>query len=480
MSLADDPAIARLDATGQAELVRNGEVSPTELLERAIELTDRIDPKINAVIHRFDDKARAEAASDGLPDGPFRGVPFLLKDLWPASAGDPLHLGVKGLKEADYRHPEDSHLVANYRAAGFVTFGRTNTPELGLSATTEPLAYGPTRNPWNTNHGTGGSSGGAAAAVAAGILPAANASDGGGSIRIPAAMTNLVGLKPSRGRVPMGPLSEEWGPSVQHVVCHTIRDAAGILDVSAIPTNGDGVVAPAHGRPYVTAIESPPPTLRIGLLIENPRLDTHPECVAAAEKAASMLESLGHSVEPDSPSALFNPDYPSSFPALWSTATAASLRQIGGFLGREVTADDVEPGTWRMAQTAATMSGMDLLEAQAGLARFRRAVGSWWDEFDILITPTTAAPPPVIGDLLATNDEPMRGSKGSIPYAIYTAPFNVSGQPALSVPIHRTADGLPVGAQLVGAYGREDLLLQIGAQLEASFDWAAERSPLHP
>ncbi len=480
MSLADDQSIARLDATGQAELVRTGQVSPTEMLDRAIELADRLDPQLNAIIHRFDDKARAEAASGDLPDGPFRGVPFLLKDLWPASAGDPLHLGLKGLKDAAYRHPADSHLVTNYRRAGFVIFGRTNSPELGLSATTEPLAYGPTRNPWSTSHGSGGSSGGASAAVAAGILPAANASDGGGSIRIPAAMTNLVGLKPSRGRTPMGPLGEEWGTSVQHVVCHTVRDAAGILDVSAIATNGDGVIAPNHGRPYAEAINQPPPKLRIGIRTDNPRVETHPDCVAGAERAATELEALGHSVEVASPSALFNPDYPSSFPALWSTAIASKFKQISGFLGREVTADDVEPGTWRMAQVANTITGMDLLNAQNAEQRFRRAVCAWWDDFDILITPTTAAPPPVIGDLVPTDDDPMRGSVGSIPYALFTAPFNVTGQPAISLPLHRTAEGLPVGAQLIGAYGREDLLLQLGAQIEASVDWAADRSPLHP
>ncbi len=479
MSLADDASIARLDATGLAELVRNGEVSPTELIERSIELTERFDPDINAVIHPAFDKGRATAAGD-LPDGPFRGVPMLIKDLWPASAGDPFHLGVKGLKDAGYRHPGDSHIVTRYRDAGFVLFGRTNTPELGLAATTEPLAFGPTRNPWNLDHGAGGSSGGSAAAVAAGILPAANASDGGGSIRIPAAMTGLVGLKPSRGRVPMGPLNEEWSASTQHVVCHTMRDAANILDVTAIPTLGDGVVAPSVGRPFAEFLDLDIGQLRVGILTHSNRLEVHPECVEATTTTARQLEALGHIVEPAFPAALHDPDLPSSFPAIWASSTAHTLNRIGEWLGREVTADDVEPGTWMMAQVAKTISGVDLQAAQSGQARFRRAVTAWWEDFDLLLTPTTAEPPPKIGQLCSTPGDPMGASKGSIPYAVFTAPFNVSGQPAISLPVHRTTDGLPVGAQLVGAYGREDLLLAVGAQLETAIDWASQRSPMHP
>ncbi len=478
-SIIDDSSIARLDATGQAQLVRNGEVTPAELLERAIALADRIDPEINAIIHRFDDKARATAVSPDLPDGPFKGVPFLLKDLWPASAGDPLHLGVKGLKEAGYIHPTDSDLVTNYRRAGFVIFGRTNTPELGLSATTEPLAYGATRNPWNIDHGPGGSSGGSAAAVAAGIVPAANASDGGGSIRIPAAMTGLVGLKPSRGRVPMGPLSEEWSRSCQHVVCWTMRDAANILDVSAIATVGDGVVAPNFGRPYATAVTESPGALRIGLLTDNPRLPTHEACAGAAQRAATELEALGHHVEMASPSALFDPQYTTGAPALWGGATALSLQTIAEWLGREITEDDVEPATWLMAQAGKSATALDAAAGHAATAAYRRAVCSWWNDFDLLITPTTASPPPVLGELAPTVDDPMRSAIGSIPYSLYTSPFNVTGQPGISLPLGQTDEGLPVGAQIIAAYGREDLLLQVGAQLELVVNWSANRPPMH-
>ncbi|HBM56652.1 MAG TPA: amidase, partial [Acidimicrobiaceae bacterium] len=227
--------LAGEDAVGLADRIRRGDLSPVEAVQATIDRIERLDGDLNAVIHKQFEDALELAASPDLPDGPFRGVPMLLKDLWAEEAGRPHHAGIQALKDADHRSTIDSNMVTRYKEAGFVIVGRTNTPELGLVATTESLAYGPCRNPWNTGHGTGGSSGGAAAAVASGMLPAANASDGGGSIRIPAAMCGLVGLKPSRGRVSMGPVKEEWGLSVQHVVCHTMRDSAAILDATAIP-----------------------------------------------------------------------------------------------------------------------------------------------------------------------------------------------------------------------------------------------------
>ncbi|MBT6372923.1 MAG: amidase, partial [Acidimicrobiaceae bacterium] len=243
-----DAELARIDAVGLADLIRSGQLSAVEAVEATIDRIERLDGDLNAVIHEQFDQALELAASPDLPDGPFRGVPMLIKDLWATEAGQPHHAGIQALKEAEFTGEVDSNLVARYKQAGFVIVGRTNTPELGLVATTEPHAYGPSRNPWSTDHSTGGSSGGAAAAVAAGMLPAAHASDGGGSIRIPAAMCGLVGLKPSRGRISNGP-REEWSFSCQHVVSHTVRDTAAILDATAIPFAGDGVVAPDHGRP---------------------------------------------------------------------------------------------------------------------------------------------------------------------------------------------------------------------------------------
>ena len=480
MSLTTDP-LGRLDAVALAELVRSGEASPLELVDAAIARIEALDPGINAVIHTTFDKARAAAESPDLPDGPFKGVPFLLKDLWPTSAGDPFHMGIAGFKKDGYVHPTDSNLVKAYRQAGFIILGRTNTPEMGLTATTEPLAYGPTRNPWDTNRGTGGSSGGAAAAVAAGMVPVANASDGGGSIRIPAAMCGLVGLKPSRGRVSMGPLREEWGFSVQHVVSHTVRDSAAILDATAYPFPGDGVIAPDHNRPYAAGLGNSLGALRIGLLVEVDGVNTHPDCAATAERAGSILEGLGHTVEAGSPAALSRRDAREAFTTLWAVGAASDLASVSRILGRELDERDVEPGTWSMVESGRSVTGVDLASAQAVSGSYRREMSSWWEEgWDLLLTPTTLRPQPEIGELTSTADEPLRAAIESIPYAALTSPFNITGQPAISLPLGHSSDGLPLGAQLVAAYGREDLLLDVAGQLEAEVGWDAERAPLHP
>lgn len=473
--------LALMDAVAQAALVRDGEASPVELVQAAIDRIEALDPKLNAVIHRRFERALAEAEGD-LPDGPFRGVPFLMKDLWPTSAGDPLHMGNRGLKEAGYIHPTDSNLTKRYREAGFVILGRTNTPELGLVATTEPLAYGPSRNPWNTDYGTGGSSGGSAAAVASGMVPAANASDGGGSIRIPAAMCGLVGLKPSRGRGSMGPLRDEWGVSVQHVETHTVRDTAAILDVAWPPFPGDGVIAPPPERPFADEVGAEPGRLRIGLLDHALGADTDPECTQAARDAAAVLEGLGHDVVEAHPDVMDrSEDFAEAFTANWAIGAAASLVSLEPFLGRPFTEEDVEPGTWALAEMGKAFSAADLAVAQGLMHVMRREMSGWWadDGFDLLLTPTTAAPPPRIGELVPTEENPLQGLYGSIPYAAFTSPFNTTGQPGVSLPTHLTADGLPVGVQLVAAYGREDLLIRIAAQMEAEVDWAATRAPGH-
>ncbi len=472
--------LARFDAVGLAELVRQGDLSPLEVVEATIGRIERLDGELNAVIHRQFEDARERAASPDLPDGPFRGVPMLLKDLWAEEAGQPHHCGVQALRDAGLTSTVDSNLVRRYRQAGFATVGRTNTPELGLVATTEPLAYGPSRNPWDTSRGTGGSSGGAAAAVASGMVPAANASDGGGSIRIPAAMCGLVGLKPSRGRVSMGPVKEEWGVSVQHVVCHTMRDCAAILDATAIPFAGDGVVAPDHGRPYADRVEAAPGRLRVGLMTQNPRTGVHADCVAAAERTAALLEGLGHDVVDSHPEALDGLDELGwAFNLNWGVNAVLSISHLGEQLGREVTEDDVEPGTWLLAQMGSGQTATDYARAQAVMAAFRRRMAGWWEDgFDLLVTPTSAQPPPPIGDLTPTDDDPLRASRRSMPYAAFTSPFNTTGQPAISLPMG-WSDGLPVGVQLVGGYGREDLLIGVGAQLEAEVRWSEARAPIH-
>lgn len=480
MALADSD-LARLDAVGLAGLIRSGDLSPVEAVQATIDRIEAMDDELNAVIHRRFEQALDEAAGN-LPDGPFRGVPMVLKDLWPASKGDPFHMGIQAFKDAGYRADRDSVITTRYRDAGFVIVGRSNTPELGLVATTEPLAYGPSRNPWNPEHGTGGSSGGAATAVAAGMLPAANASDGGGSIRIPAAMCGLVGLKPSRGRMSMGPFQDEWGLSVQHVVCHTVRDSAAIMDATCEPTLGDGVVAPRVGLPYAGQVGADPGRLRIGLWNESPRdeLELHPDCKRSVDETAALLESLGHEVAIAHPEMADNREMAASFSAVWLGGAAANLRKLGAMLGRELGPDDVEPATWAMAQGGLQQSAVDILEAQHAMHDYRRGMAEWWEDgWDLLLTPTTMQPPPRIGELASDPAAPLQSAQRSIPYAAFTSMFNVTGQPAISLPIHRTAEHLPIGVQLVAAYGREDLLIRVAAQLEAAVGWADDRAPIH-
>jgi amidase len=478
--MTDD--LARLDAVALAELVRTGRASPGELVDATIARIEQLDPEVNAVIHPLFEKARSLAA-DELPDGPFRGVPMLLKDLWPASEGDPWHQGVRGLKEAGYTADRDANLTTAYRRAGFVICGRTNTPELGLLATTEPLAHGPSRNPWDTSRGTGGSSGGAAAAVAAGMVPAANASDGGGSIRIPAAMCGLVGLKPSRGRVSMGPDQDEWGNSVQHVVCHTVRDSAAILDATASPFPGDGVIAPTSGQPYLHQVGRPTRQLRIGMLdtSANTGIDLPSDIADAVRDAGTRLERLGHHVDVSHPPVLDDESLVAEFAALWMVGAAAALDRVSVWLGRPVGREDVEPATWAMAEAGRGVTGPDVMRMLATQTTYRREMAAWWaDGHDLLLTATSMRTAPRLGDLVATEDDPLRALTSSIPYAINTAPFNTTGQPAISLPLARSDDGLPIGIQLVAGYGREDILFQVAGQLEAEVAWAERRAPLHP
>jgi len=475
--MSDD--VAWLDATAQAELVRTGQVSPAELVEGAITRVEKLNPELNAVIHPLFDKARAQAASD-LPNGPFRGVPFTVKDLFAPTAGDPIHNGMRVLRDAGNVASDDVYVTARYRRAGFVFVGRTNTPELGLLPTTEPLAHGATRNPWDTTRSPGGSSGGSAAAVAAGMVPVSHASDGGGSIRIPASMCGLVGLKVSRGRITLGPDRDETGLSVNHVVARSVRDSAGILDVTCGPAPGDMVVAPAPARPYRDEVGADPGRLRVGLLAHDPGGTLHPDCVAAVRGAAALLESLGHHVEESHPAVLDRPaENGASFLARWSTTAHLGLQVVGRMVGRELTADDVEPYTWVMAEMANGVSGVDLARALAASAAFTRSLAGWWaGGFDLLLTPTLGSVPPPIGELSPELDDADAFRRTLTALVPYTTHFNVSGQPAISLPLHWNDDGLPIGVQLVAEYAREDVLFRVAAQLEQAQPWAHRRSPV--
>jgi amidase len=406
-----------------------------------------------------------------------------MKDIGGAEAGAPYCAGMRMLRDAGWTEREDSYLTRRFKAAGLVSLGRTNTPELALLPTTEPEAFGPTRNPWNPAHSAGGSSGGAAAAVAAGIVPAAHASDGGGSIRGPASMCGLVGLKPTRGRNSFGPaLGERWsGFSVEFVVTRSVRDAAALLDVTAGAMPGDPYVAPPPSRPFVTALAEPPRALRIGILAGAPRaVETHPECLAAVARATRLLTDLGHRVEESHPAALDEPEHVLTYVTIVSTNTARAIDAWGQKLGRPASAADVEPLTWALAERGWAASATELLAAIEDVHGFGRRLASWWaNGFDLLVTPTQAAPPPELGHLRSTSEEPLLAFLRAAPYGVCTLPFNMSGQPAISLPLHWTAAGLPIGVQLVSAFGREDLLLGVAAQLEEAAGWTARRPPLH-
>ncbi len=433
-SLADDTRW--LDATDQASLVRSGEVTPLELLDAAIERIEAVDPALNAVVIRWFDAARATAAGP-LPDGPFRGVPTLLKDLWAHFAGQPLTNGNQALKDVMPVSATDTTLVSRFRDAGFVIAGRTNSPEFGSLPSTEPTAWGATRNPWDTARSPGGSSGGAAAAVAAGMVPIAHASDGGGSIRIPASACGLVGLKPSQGRITLGPYRDESNLGVELCVSRSLRDTAALLDAVRGPGVGDTVIAPPPSRPYVQELGIDPGRLRIGMLDHHPfGGPVHEECATAARNTATLLESLGHHVEPAFPPAMANPEFARRFGALWSTNMGVGLERVAAQLGRPLVADDVEPVNQAQADFARNVSGVDYALALAANVEFRRAVQQWWaDGWDLLLTPTLGEPPVEVGTFANDPDNPMAPMVRAAQFVVFTPAFNASGQrPAVEVP----------------------------------------------
>jgi amidase len=412
-------------------------------------------------------------------------VPFLVKDLSCYMEGVPVHEGMRAVKEAGYRADHDMRLTERFREAGFVILGRTNTPELGILPTTEPVAYGPTHNPWNLDHSPGGSSGGSAAAVAAGIVAAAHANDGGGSIRIPASHCGLFGLKPSRARVSEAPDFGEMlgGLVVELAVTRSVRDAAAILDAVHGPAPGDPYAAPPPARPYIEEVGANPGKLRIGITTtpSGGGFETHPDCVAAAQDAARLLEQLGHHVEDSHPAQLDDPGEIANFIVRWVAGVDYSLRYWSAAIGREIGAGDVEPCTWALAEQGRSVTAGEYLRAVEAAQLSTRKIASWWadDGFDLLLTPTCAEPPPTLGQFESPPDNPAAPLMRAVPFGTFTAGFNTTGQPAMSVPLDWTDDGLPVGVQLVAAYGREDLLLRVAAQLEEARPWAERRPAVH-
>lgn len=465
-----------LDATAQAELVRNKDVTASELAEAAITRIEQLNPAINAVNIPWFAHGRelAKHIDATRPSTTFAGVPFLLKDLHTMYEGQHISQGNKALKEANYIATSDTTLVSRFKKQHLVFLGRTNSPEFGSLPVTEPEAWGATRNPWNTKFTPGGSSGGAAAAVASGMVPIAHASDGGGSIRVPASCSGLVGLKVSQGRISVGPSRLETNLGVELAVSRSVRDIAALLDAVHGPGIGDTVIASTPLRPYVNELNANPGKLRIGFLQSHFNGNAiHPECVAAVTNAAHLLESLGHRVELAFPQAINDSHAGGRFMTLWSTNMATSRQSVSDMLGREVTNNDIELVNWVMAEYSSKVSAVDYALAINDNGVYRRAVQQWWEDgWDILLTPTLAAPPLAIGVSANNPADPMAPLKIAGEWMGFTAQFNTTGQPAISLPLHMSGDGLPVGVQLVGAYGREDILIRLAAQMETATPWA--------
>lgn len=477
----------KLDATALAELVKSKQISSKELVETAIARIEAIDGKTHAVIHRRFERALSEAAklSSDENTGAFAGVPFLVKDLDGTLANEPYNGGTRAL--AGYIAPTDSEHFARFKRAGVVIVGKTNTPELGLVAYTEPELHGPTRNPWNLNHTPGGSSGGSAAAVAAGIVPMAHAGDGGGSIRIPASACGLFGLKPSRGRMPMGPdESESWHGFVsRHVVSRSVRDSAAMLDATHGADETSSYVAPAPARPYLEEIKHSPGKLRIAYTSRSLMGSaTHRDCVQALEESMKLCESLGHEVFEACPT-IDARALRSAYLTIVCACTADALDQIAAITGRAPQPAQYEPVTWFLSQCGKAMSAHELENARTLVAKTSRDVARFFKNIDVFATPTLAYPPVKIGELHPKPWEMagmalMRGApvgpvlkqslfalaENSFEKTPNTMLFNMTGQPAMSVPLFVNSNHLPIGTQFVSRYGDEATLFKLAAQLE--------------
>ncbi len=479
------------DGLGLAALVKSRQVSPGELLEAAVDRITARNPALNAVIRTRYDAARREATQVDLA-APFCGVPFLVKDLLATLAGEPTGQGSRLLGSLPM--PQDSTLVQRWRAAGLLILGRSNTPEFGLTPYTEPLATGPTRNPWSLAHTPGGSSGGSAAAVAARMVPVASGGDGGGSIRIPASCCGLFGLKPSRGATPTGPvLGTLWqGMAVEHVLSRSVRDSAALLDATAGADPGAPWAAPALGAPLLQAVARPPGQLRIAFS-HRPLLGrtVHADCVAAVQDVATLLQSLGHAVEEAAPPVDRQALEP-AFVTVLAAETAAEIAGLQQLLGRRLAPSELEPATAALGLLGRSLRAADLALAQRTLHGAARALVPFFQRHDLLLTPTLGGPPALLGaqQPSAAEQRLMRlvtalgaGSLLRQPAVLqplldktfdtipFTALFNITGQPAMSVPLCWNAAGLPIGVQLAGRFGEDALLLRLAGQLEQARPW---------
>lgn len=470
------------DATAMAQLVASGAASPDELLDEALSRVKTLNPQLNAVVLIQEDAAR-RAIKDGLPEGPFKGVPFLLKDLGAEAIDFPSNNGSNLLRNTTYSY--DSAIFDRIRATGMVTFGRTTSPEGGIGPVTEAAVYGgPTRNPWDVSRTSGGSSGGAGAAVAAGIVPMAHGSDGGGSVRIPASSCGLFGFKPTRARFPDGPASGEgWaGMAIDGFLSRSVRDNATMMDACAGPDAGAPYAAPAMEMSYAAAITRPPRRLRIGIC------DTtfngtaiHPDCAAAVQDAATLLEGLGHSVFPARPVA----DHDGMMRAWTKIVACGTALGIEGALaarGRDLQQGDIQGVSDSALRFAQSISGAEYLKAVSEIHAYGRQMAAPFAEYDILLSATLAEPPALVGRFTHDRDdyEAYRvGEGGVFAYSPFCATFNASGQPAATVPLGWSTEGLPIGIHLAAAFGEDATLIALCAECEQAQPWAARTPPLY-
>jgi amidase len=481
------------DGLALAGLIRKSEINPTELLDITIRRIEKINPVLNAVIHKMYDQARqtaekwsSEIRSGKATDAVFCGVPFLLKDLIAEYEGAAFNEGCRAVKS--YTSKIDSELVRRQKAAGLVIVGKTNTSELGCLPTTEPSLFGPTMNPWNPSLTPGGSSGGSAAAVAAGIVPMAHGSDGGGSIRIPASCCGLFGLKPTRGRNPFGPLFGDLGSGIahEHAVTRTVRDSAALLDATSGPDFGNPYCAPPKERPFLEEIGRDAGRLKIGFLTcipegWNDERDLHPNCVDAVQDAARLCETLGHIVEEIGPAQLSHPKIPVIFGRIFSCFVGHLIAYWERELGKKIGRDELEAATWSSYQAGLKRTGADYLIAVEEIQRFSRKIARWYHEghYDLLLSPTMRIPPTKLGAFEATPDDPMKWLEVTLSFVAFTRTQNLTGQPAMSVPLYWNQDNVPIGVQFAGRFGDEATLFRLAAQLEQARPWADRLPPIH-
>jgi amidase len=465
-----------LDATAQAELVRRTEVKPVELVDAAIARIEQLNPAINAVVTPMFEEARRDAARVD-PESPFPGVPYLLKDLVASYAGTRMTEGSHFLE--GYVPESDSELVVRLRQAGLVIVGKTNTPEFGLAVTTEPRLFGPTRNPWNTDLTPGGSSGGSAAAVAAGMVPAAHGNDGGGSIRIPSSCCGLFGLKPTRGRNPLG---REYGDViggivVEHALTRSVRDSAALLDATSGPARGDPYWSPPPARPFLQEVGADPGVLRIAFstapIMGSP---VHPDSLRAVEDAARLCADLGHEVAEASPP-IDGELYTLGLGTMWTSGCAWSIDHWARKLGREPTPDKIETASWILYEMGRQQTASVYLLAVEAVQLISRDVSDFMSAHDVWLTPTLSAPPQPLGYFAPAPDDPMQGWLRSGEFSAFTTLCNLTGQPAMSVPLMWNDDGLPIGTQFAGRFGDEATLFRLAAQLEEARPWSGRRPP---